>query len=276
MKRNEDLEDMALRVAKFIKRRLDIDGTKIKKAIILGTGFGDALFLKNERSISLADINDFSSLRKSIPGHRKQLVAGEINNETVVVLKGRLHLNEDPGNPLVFKNVRLQTEMLIKLGATKIISTSAVGSLIDLFDIGDVVVVNGLVTLYAPQMPLWGGEFCSPEDSLSKDFQKKACQTLKKLGQKKSLGGHVMVLGPYFEGRKYDKDILAQSGAAVVGMSLLPEVIVAGLYPRVKVLGLCLVTNTADEVHDHKINLLRASKQKEKISTLLTTLIKVL
>jgi purine nucleoside phosphorylase len=85
--------------------------------------------------------------------------------------------------------------------------------------------------------------------------------------------GHVMVRGPFFEGRRYDKKLLAASGASMVGMSILPETCVAALYPGTRVLALCFVTNTAVEEHSHEENLARAKTASALLGGYLTRIV---
>jgi purine-nucleoside phosphorylase len=241
--------------------------------LVLGTGWGDVLKVTNPCKIPLPQIPGFSRMRK-LEGHARELVVGHVGDKRVLALRGRIHLNEAPDDPIeTIKMVRLQIEMLMQLGVKNLILTSAVGALrpqatgVDcLFKnlaVGDICVVNGFVTLFAPQMPLWGGEFCSPEDSLNHCLSSIA---LKECGDLRlSLGGHAMLLGPWFEGRHFDKHLLAQTGARIVGMSGLPETCVAALYPGVRVLYLCFVTNNDVEEHSHEENLARAKVASPKL-----------
>ena len=84
--------------------------------------------------------------------------------------------------------------------------------------------------------------------------------------------GYAMVRGPQFEGRKYDKALLAQSGAGVVGMSTLPEACIAQIYGA-KLLGLSFVTNSDSETHSHEENLRRVNAASENLGYLLEHII---
>lgn len=226
-------------------------------------------------------IPGFGALEK-LEGHARELVVGCVRGKRVLALRGRIHLNEAPADLILAKMVRLQIEMLIQLGVQRLILTSAVGALTppsasvghigqDRLAVGDICVVNGFVTLFAPAMPLWGGEFCSPEDTLDHRLGRVAleeCCDLRAVS-----GGHVMVRGPQFEGRLFDKKLLAQTGAKVVGMSGLPEACVAALYPDVRVLFLCFVTNDDVEEHSHEENLARAKASSPKLGGYLVRII---
>ena len=173
--------------------------------------------------------------------------------------------------------VRLQTEMLFHLGVRNLIITSAVGALPQSvptkFGVGDICVINGFVTVFAPEMPLWAGEFFSPEDVLNEELQQIAFKERGKLTAHS--GGYVMVRGPFFEGRRFDKNFLASTGASVVGMSMLPEACVAALYKDdgVRVLGLAFVTNDAVQEHSHEDNLVCAGAASKYLGGLLKRIV---
>lgn len=252
--RNQIAEQAATAAAGYLEMRLKIREPDI--GVILGTGWGDKLVLDNRDEWPFTDVPGFSELAP-LEGHSRKFVYGTCGDKKVVALSGRVHLNEAPADPQIHEMVRLQTETLMQLGIRKLIVTCAAGALPGSgVQKGDLVVINGFVTLFAPDMPLYAGEFCSPEDTLSADWQDMAFlaphdgfDTIK--------AGYVMVRGPFFESRKYDKGILAQTGASIVGMSTVPEACIAALYGA-KVLALAFVTNDSVEVHSHQTNLDRA------------------
>jgi len=242
-------------------------------AIILGTGWGEALNLEVLWESPLTYMAGFESLG-SLEGHNRVLKYAKLNGKFVWVLSGRVHLNEAPNDPNLPKMVRLQTELLIALGVRNLIVTNAAGSLSCDIKVGDIVVADGFVTLFAPPMPLWAGEFCSPEDALDREFRQLALAEAKGLIDAHQ-GGYAMLRGPFFEGRKYDKAILRMVGASTVGMSTLPEACVASLYKDegVKVLALSFITNTDSEDHSHEENLARAKASSGKLGTLIERIV---
>ncbi len=264
--RDRKCEKRAEAAAKKINQRLVTRGTKI--GIVLGTGWGDLLPLERKRELEFAEIPGFTELRE-LPGHARRVAAGEVGGVPVVALRGRIHLNEAPVSRRLAEMARLQIEMLLKTGVDTLILTCAAGSVNYPPGIGDVCVVDGFVTLFAPEMPLYAGEFCSPEDTLDRGLLQLALEAGRQIpldrrdvpqGERPFVcrGGHAMVRGPFFEGRRYDKNFLAQTGARVVGMSVLPEACVAALYPGTRVLALAFVTNGPSEVHSHEENLARS------------------
>lgn len=237
--------------------------------LVLGTGW-DVIQDDEATEIPFHHIPGFNGL-EHIDGHARKLLVGKIAGKHVVALRGRVHMNENPCDPNISRMVRLQTEMLFQLGVKNIIVTSAVGSLDRSLEVGSIAIIDGFVTIYAPEMPLWANEFYSPEDAISVRLKVIALQEqLDELNVQEV--GHVMVRGPFFEGRRYDKPLLAASGAKVVGMSMLPEACIAAVYGA-EFLGLGFVTNTHFETHSHEENMARAKKSSALLKDYLIRII---
>lgn len=266
-------ENVAKAAADDLRRHCKLHGDEPKVGIVLGTGWGGALSITQETRVGLGQIRGIHQLRQ-LDGHARQIICGEIDGQKVVALSGRVHLNEAPANQELAENVRLQIEMLLQLGVTTLILTSAVGSLKSDIVVGDIVVVDGFVTVFAPEMPLFAGEFCSPEDTLDVRLRQIACATVLEATGRQHEGGLAVLRGPFFEGRKYDKAFIAMSGASTVGMSILPEACVAALYPGVKVLALSFVTNSAFEEHSHASNQLVAQENQAIMGKVLTNILR--
>lgn len=256
--RNAQREAEAARAADHARghlRELGRESVEQPIGLVLGTGWGDVLKFDDAVELPFGEIPGFEELA-TLEGHARRLVIGTLGGKDVVALRGRVHLNEAPANPHVARMVRLQTEILFQLGVRTLIVTSAVGSLRGTLPVGGIAVVNGFVTLYAPEMPMWAGEFVSPDDTLDPALQAIAHEVCPLVAK---TVGHVMVRGPFFEGRRYDKGLLAATGAGIVGMSMLPEACIAALYGA-KVLGLGFVTNDDVAEHSHEENQRRAKE----------------
>lgn len=269
--RNAQRETEAVLAAADIRKRLRELGRAPAKqpiGLILGTGWGTVLKFAGAVEIPFGKILGFRELA-ALEGHARRLVIGTLGGKKVVALRGRVHLNEAPASPNVARMVRLQTEMLFQLGVRTLIVTSAVGSLRGALPVGGIAVVDGFVTLYAPEMPMWAGEFASPDDTLDPKLQaiaREVCPLVAKTV------GQVMVRGPFFEGRRYDKALLAATGAGVVGMSMLPEACIAALYGA-KVLGLGFVTNDDVAEHSHDENQRRAKAAAPHLCSFLARIV---
>lgn len=292
------MENLKLRSANyaagFIKRAFSLQDEAEPIGVILGTGWGDALNLENQQEISLRRIPAFEHLPE-LKGHKRTITFGNIGRKQVIALNGRLHLNEVPFSQDWLELVRLQTEMLIAVGVKQLIVTNAAGALRCLpekfselagkflgtgseepfpdpeLQVGEVAVIDGFVSVFAPVMPLWGGEFCSADDAISERLINIALKSQGDLLIAKKTG-LVMLRGPQFEGNKYDKEILSRSGAGVAGMSMLPEAYVASLH-GIEMLGLSFVTNDYKEKHSHEENLRRAGEASAHLGEYLKSII---
>ena len=234
---------------------------------VLGTGWGKTLdFGPDSKTTPFADIPGFSGLQ-TLEGHARQVVYGKVADKPVIALRGRVHANEDVDTAL-----RIQIEMLVHLGVKTLILTCAAGSLDLAIDVGSVVLIDELITLFAPQRPLCTGEFCTPNSTIDTLKIEALESAFRSSSIRVHRGKHVMVLGPDFEGPT-DKKILASFGASVVGMSILPEVRVAALYAGVKVIPIAFVTNDAVEKHSHTENQRRAEAASPYLGALLEQVI---
>ncbi|HTM67892.1 MAG TPA: hypothetical protein VL426_01195 [Candidatus Binatia bacterium] len=275
--RSPSLENNA-RVAAFrIRSQMGLaPDVTVPVGIILGTGWGDTLTLDDAKEVACKELPGFEKLG-SLEGHDRKVSMGVLAGRTpAVLLRGRVHLNESH-DPDHWKMVRLQTEMLLHLGVKTLVVTCGAGSLQKEVEVGDVVIIDGFVTAFAPPMPLLGGEFVSPEDALDGGALTHAfTQFIPPNANSVKKGGYAMLRGPQFEGRRYDKALLAATGAKAVGMSVLPEACVAALYPDVRVVPFALITNSAFEPHSHEENLRRSKERAPLIGDYLTRVVTTL
>ncbi len=266
----------AVTTAQSLKRELCNGELTPEIAVILGTGWGDAL-PDFHNMISLSAIGFPRESIQEIDGHSRTVIYGELAGKRVIALRGRIHLNEHSTDPDIPMMARLQVQMFLEMGVRKFIITNAAGSLKQECQVGDVVVADGFVTLFAPPMPLFAGEFCSPEDKLSRHMREIALET-KVLKESKILpthqGGYAMLRGPLFEGRRYDKPFLRLTGASAVGMSTLPEMCIIALYPDAEALCLSFITNTDSEEHSHETNQARAKESSPLLGAYLEQIIR--
>lgn len=255
-----------------------------RTAVILGTGWGDVLREQAVRSgmsyakIELASLPGFELLKEldGIDGHKRELVIW--NN--IVMLCGRIHMNEATLNPYVKYLVRLQVETLLQMGVENLILTNAAGSLKPEIKVGDIVAHTGFITLFAPPRPMFPGEFVSAEDCLSEKNAKLIIKCANSVGLAAHMGAGAMVTGPDFEGRQYDKAIMRECGASMAMMSILPEAAVASLYTgqetnrqKVNVYAMSFITNNDSEEHSHEENQKRAHEKAQLLGKMLEDLI---
>lgn len=280
LKTSADYKETAMEIAKKLKERFGIKEALPEIGIVLGTGWGGKVNFTVKDTVKLNTIPEFNSLN-DLTGHERSYKYGFIDDKIrVLALDGRIHLNESFGNRDVPSIVRLQIEVMIAIGVKKLILTCAAGSLPNSgLNPDDIMVIDSFVTLFAPDMPLVGGEFISPEDSLqfyadTFKFTLEGKVVVKGFRNNVGFGTYAMLRGPFFEGRKHDKQALVDAGADAVGMSMLPEACIASIY-GVNVLGLAFITNGSTEVHSHEHNLSRAKASDADLSKFLTECIYV-
>jgi len=273
---NRDIYDSMLNdAAKATKHSLNISNKPVL-GVVLGTGLNKSVKLENSIHFPLKDLKCFESLYH-LKGHPRELVYGYINGIPMLTLNGRIHLNELPGdNVEQGLMVRMQIEIMIKLGIKMLITTCAAGSLSTTknIQVGDVVLIDGFLSLFTPAMPHFVGEFVSPENILANNLgplvKKIADQNIKK-PRKTVAGIYAMLRGPQFEGIKVDKRALATMGADCVGMSVYPECSIAALH-KISTIALAFITNDDKAKHSHEKNLKTMLNLEEQNSNFLTQL----
>ncbi|MEK7615124.1 MAG: hypothetical protein AAB431_01925 [Patescibacteria group bacterium] len=243
----------------------------IPVALVLGTGWADAFPLKVDHSVAMQDLvgtdddNPFVHV-DSLDGHARRYEIGKVNGHRVLVLRGRVHMNEFVFNPAGKLAVRMQIELLIKLGAKTLILTTGVGSLKPEIEVGSVVFFDGWVSSSGEETPLYLGEFKDSEGTIRTTTVGELTTVTHTGFEDLSLhvGGHVYWHGPHFEGRAYDKKRMADAGGSCVSMSVKPECAVVALYDDVQTIPMGFVCNSPFEPmdHEHHRNVARAAAPK--------------
>ena len=211
--------------------------------IILGTGLsglGDAI--EDAIEIPYKDIPNFP--KSTVTSHEGKLIAGTIQGTAVLVLSGRLHYYE--GYDL--KEVTFPTRVLQSLGVKKLIISNAAGGLHPDYEEGEVVLVKDHINLM-PENPLrgindsrLGPRFPDLLDAYSSDLRQKAQAHAQQLfGKPLHEGTYVCLQGPSLE-TPAEYQFMHNIGGQLVGMSTVPEVIVARQI-EVEVLCFSIVTN---------------------------------
>lgn len=213
-----------------------------KVGIILGTGLGDIVDqLEVEATIEYGDIPHFPT--STATSHRGRLVCGQLAGVPVVAMEGRFHLYE--GYHL--KQITLPVRVFKELGVELLIVSNACGGLNPYFQAGDIMVIEDHINLLGDN-PLIGinddrlgprfPDMCEPYDQ---GWVDQTIQIGRDLGMGVHKGVFVAVAGPNLETRAEYRS-LRMIGADVVGMSTVPEVIVA-VHCGLKTIGLSVVTD---------------------------------
>jgi len=233
---------------------------------VLGSGWNKILSeVVVEKEIGYKELFGVSS---TVPGHEGKLIIGTLNNIRTAFMSGRFHMYEGYSSQEVANPIRLFT----KAGTTNLVLTSACGALNEKYRVGDIVILNDIITLFLSlKNPLVGPQFIDSSCVFNKELREKAVTISKENNISYREGSYVFYHGPNYE-TPSDKRALKILGADVCGMSMVPEVLVARSLD-IKILGLAFVTNLAFVKHDHKKVLEEAEKGSKKMGALLKAIL---
>ncbi|NCB46116.1 purine-nucleoside phosphorylase [bacterium] len=232
-----------------IKQAADFILSKISKkptvALVLGSGLGKfADGLKNATAISYSDIPHFPVA--TVEGHAGKLVIGEAGGKVVVAMQGRFHFYE--GHPM--HAVTFPMRVMQAIGAVDLIITNAAGGLNPAFKVGSLMLMSdhinfmGTNPLIGPNDSDLGVRFPPIQGIYNKDLINEALKIGKEMGAPIETGVYIAVTGPSYE-TAAELRAFRKMGADAVGMSTVPEVIVAAHCGIKRVLGISCITNMA-------------------------------
>lgn len=242
--------EKAQEAARFIRTRTPLAP---RLGLVLGSGlgaFGDEL--ADAASIPYQQIPHFPV--STAVGHSGQLVVGRCGGVPVAVMQGRVHFYEG----YTLKEVTFPVRVLGALGVRVLVLTNAAGGINrklrarGLLLIRDHLNLQGSNPLMGPNEDRFGVRFPDMTEAYSKKLIALAKQEARKLRLRLLEGVYAAVHGPSYE-TPAEIRALARLGADVVGMSTVPEVIVAN-HMGMKVLGISCVTNMAAGISKQKIN----------------------
>jgi len=259
----------------LLRRQLQItEDAVFETALVLGTGWGDSLDTGSRKFMNLSDLPHGNNL-EVIEGHKRRIEIGTVGGREVLILRGRVHMNESTFNPDAAMLVGMPIELLIRLGVKNLILTCGAGGLVSATTPGTIVFINAFVSGFNEVMPLFPGEFCSPEEVLAKNFSigfnGAAADQLNFL-----CGPYVFWRGPHIEGIAHDKKHMRNQGGVAVGMSIKPECAIAALHPGVRVLAFAHIMNTDTEVLDHIAHTQKAQANSDTLGAFLTNIVQSL
>lgn len=212
--------------------------------MILGTGLG-ALGeeLENPTRIPYGEIPEFPE--PTVPAHAGQLVLGTLEERAVAVLQGRFHRYE--GYSL--QRLTLPVRVLRELGAKALVVAGICGGMHPLWELGDFVLLADHINLMGdnplvgPNLEEQGPRFPDMSEPYDRELQDAAIRAAMERGIRLHRAVYVAVPGPSLETRA-EYRMLRDMGADVVGMSTVPEVIVAR-HMDMRVLGISIITDEA-------------------------------
>jgi len=232
-------------VADAVRAKIEV---KPRVGLILGSGLNDlAASVSNAVTIPFGDLPHWPV--STVEGHVGRLVVGELEGQHVFVMQGRVHYYEGYS----MGQVTLPVRVMQRLGLEAMIVTNAAGGVNPEFVPGDVMLItdnlnlmgmSGLNPLMGPNLDELGPRF----PDMSQSYDKELGAIARKVANEQYItlreGVYCGLSGPSFESPA-DLRFLRLAGADAVGMSTVPEVIVAR-HGGMRVLGLSGISNKAN------------------------------
>ncbi|WNS74104.1 purine-nucleoside phosphorylase [Bacillus sp. DTU_2020_1000418_1_SI_GHA_SEK_038] len=247
--------------AQFLKEKYNLQPVI---GLILGSGLGvlgeeveDAL------KIPYNEIPNFPV--STVEGHAGNLVFGLLNGVPVAVMQGRFHYYEGYS----FDKVTFPIRVMKELGINQLIVTNAAGGVNETFTPGDLMLISdhinnmGSNPLIGPNDSRMGVRFPDMSEAYSKELRKLARNIAEKLNLPIQEGVYAGNTGPTYE-TPAEVRMLRTMGADAVGMSTVPEVIVAR-HAGMKVLGISCISNMAAGILDQPLNHEEVIETTEKV-----------
>jgi purine-nucleoside phosphorylase len=249
-------------------------GTRAPRlAVLLGSGWSGVLDAVDDAlDIPYAELPAFPVL--GISGHTGLMRLGRIEGQELIVLAGRKHAYET-GDAAAMKGV---IRTLAGLGVTTLLQTNAAGSLDPQMPPGSLMLLSDHINL-VQRSPLVGevgnSRFVGMTDAYDPVLRRAALEAAHRAGLPLHEGVYAWVLGPQFE-TPAEIRMLALLGARAVGMSTVPETILAR-HAGLRVMAVSVVTNLAaglsTEVLSHEHTLAMARAGAASATRLLCTLV---
>lgn len=246
---------------------------EVSISIILGTGLGhlgDQITI--EKEIDYADIPHFPL--STVESHSGKLIFGELSGKKVMAMKGRFHYYEG----YTMQEVTFPVRVMKKLGVKTLLVSNACGGLNPDQEVGDVMLIRDQIDLF-PESPLrgkhyeeFGPRFPDMSDAYSSDLIAIALGFAKANNFRVHTGIYAGVQGPNLETPaeyKYIRSI----GADAVGMSTVPEVIVARQM-GIEVFGISAITDLGVEGKIQRVTIAEVLAAAAKAEPVMAEIIK--
>lgn len=221
--------------------------------VILGSGLGDyAEALEDAVKLPYSEIPGFP--RSTVAGHAGMWCCGTLYGKRVVMMQGRFHYYEGYG----MKDVTLPVRVMQKIGVKTLIVTNAAGGVNlgyhpgELMVIGDIFSMTAQNPLIGPNLDAFGPRFPDMSCAFDKALRALAHECANEQGFALREGVYAQMTGPTYE-TPAEIRMLRTLGADAVGMSTVPEVIVAR-HGGMRVLGISCITNMAAGILDQPLN----------------------
>jgi len=241
--------------------------------IILGTGLGGlAQEIDIETTLSYKDIPHFPI--STVETHEGKLLLGKLGGKSVVAMQGRFHYYEGYS----MKQITFPVRVMAKLGVKNLLISNACGGMNPELSRGDIMIIEdhinllGANPLIGPNLDEFGPRFPDMSEPWSRKLIDLANEAASEEGISLQKGVFVAVSGPNLE-TKAEYKFLTIIGADVVGMSTVPENIVA-VHSGLNVLGLSVITDECDPETLKPVNITEIIETANRAEPKLTKIMK--
>ena len=248
--------------------------TNPETAIILGTGLGSLVGEITEKyEISYQDIPHFPV--STVEGHSGKLIFGKLGNKDIMAMQGRFHFYEGYS----MKEVTFPIRVMKELGIRTLFVSNAAGGMNPNFEIGDLMIITDHINFF-PEHPLrgknipYGPRFPDMSEAYNKNLIQKADKIAEEKGIKVQHGIYLGTQGPTFE-TPAEYKMFHILGADAVGMSTVPEVIVAN-HCGIKVFGVSVITDLGVEGKIVEVTHEEVQKAADEAQPRMTTIMREL
>jgi purine-nucleoside phosphorylase len=246
--------------------------------IILGSGLGELADEYSDIAISYNEIPNF--VKSTVKGHKGRLVFSKINDKKVVMMQGRNHFYE--GHTM--QEITYPVKVMKALGVKTLILTNAAGAVNESYRPSDLMIITdhinfmGANPLVGKNDDTLGERFPDMSEVYKKSLIELAQKCAKKLGIDIQKGVYWANSGPSYE-TPAEINMIRKLGADAVGMSTVPEAIVAN-YCGINILGISCITNAASSIAGEKLSheevIDAANNAKNKFKSLILEVLKSL
>lgn len=227
----------------YMKTRLG--GRRPQVGIILGSGLGKlADRIEDQLVIPYTEVPGF--VRSTAMGHKGNFISGTLGGKQVLAMQGRFHYYEG----YTMDKVTLPVRVMVRLGISALFVSNAAGGVNFGFKVGDLMIIQDHINklpnpLIGPNLDEFGPRF----PDMTRPYDPKLIAMAEEIGREKGIvlkkGVYLAGTGPSYETPSEYK-YFRMIGADAIGMSTIPEVIVAR-HSSVPVFGMSVITN---EAHD--------------------------
>ena len=248
--------------------------THPETAIILGTGLGSLVHeITDKYEISYEAIPNFPV--STVEGHSGKLIFGKLGDKDIMAMQGRFHFYEG----YAMKEVTFPIRVMKELGIKTLFVSNAAGGMNPEFEIGDLMIITDHINFF-PEHPLrgknipYGPRFPDMSEAYNKELIRKADEIANEKGIKVQHGIYIGTQGPTYE-TPAEYKMFRILGADAVGMSTVPEVIVAN-HCGIQVFGISVITDLGVEGKIVEVTHEDVQKAADAAQPLMTTIMREL